>query len=230
MDPEELYKVVSYLFDRNAPEEEQRSRQNRLRLTPEEAVRNAAQESSITYKDEEIPFVGAVLSEMVRAFTAQSVVQKQRAEERINQSIQALKHAFRLTLVMHNVMFYLGITLIIIGAFAGLTGRAISGLVLGGAGLTDLIFFLLREPIEGTHESVGNLMQLRASYNSYFVQLEQWGLVYDYQTDEESVQTKQNVSELIHKYTEATLKLIQQYCKPMANDSQLGAGRRLDGT
>lgn len=133
-----------------------------------------------------------------------------------------MKHAFRLLLVMHNVMFYLGVALIVIGTISAFNGRAVAGIVLGGVGLVDLIFFLIKEPIEGIHESTGNLMQLRAAYNSYFVQLEQWQLYYDYQANAKHLKIKRQVADQIHQYTNATLDLIQQYCKSTSTDWQKG--------
>lgn len=208
---EEPYKI---LFDYVYSPKRYLLLQDRLLLAPEEVVRDAAQKLNLTLNGEELAFIAAALIEAGRIATAQGVIQKQRAEQRINQSIQAMRNAFRLMLVMHNVMFYLGVALIVISVISAFNGRAVAGIVLGGVGLVDLIFFLIKEPIEGIHESTGNLMQLRAAYNSYFVQLEQWQLYYDYQSGKDYIEIKRQVADQIHQYTEATLDLIQQYCKP----------------
>ena len=218
MQSDELHKIMDYFYtDFHAG-----GRRRRLRVTPEEAVHDAAQELGIIWEDQDSSFVAAVLSEQIQIATAQSVAQKKQAERRTDQSIRAMRYAFRLTLLMHNVMFYLGVALIIVGVLSAFNGKAIAGIILGGVGLTDLIFFLIKEPVEGIHESVGNLMQLRAAYNSYFVQLDQWQLYYDYQADEENFKTKQQVTDLIHQHTEVALNLIQQYCKSTATDREKG--------
>lgn len=127
-------------------------------------------------------------------------------------------------------MFYMGIALIIISAISAFNGKLVTGVVLGSIGLTDLIFFLIKEPIEGIHESVGNLMQLRAAYNSYFAQLAQWQLYFDYQNEPESIEEKRQVSDMIHKYTATTLDFIERYCEPIPNEQQKGKKVKSNGT
>ncbi len=73
-------------------------------------------------------------------------------------------------------------------------------------------------------------MQLRSIYNSYFVQLEQWKTYYDYQYEEEFIEIKRQVAEIIHQYTHFTLDLIQQYSEPISTDSRNGTGRPSHGT
>jgi hypothetical protein len=164
---EEVNKVLEYFYVESPALQQRRSR---FALYPEEAVRDAAKEMNLTLKDDDLLSLAKILNESFQVWVRLSLAQKQRAEKRIDQSINAMKRAYTLMLIMHNVMFYLGVALIVIGTINAFAGKTISGIVLGGIGLADLIFFLIKEPIEGVHESIGNLMQLRAAYNSYFAQ------------------------------------------------------------
>lgn len=219
MKPEEVDWVLNY-FNKESPNMQQR--RINLSFYPEEAVRGAAIEKGFTLRDDELSFVSKVLNESVKVWTLLSLAQKQRAEKRINQSINAMKRAYNLMLIMHNVMFYLGVALIFIGIISAFGGKEIAGIVLGGIGLANLMIFLIKEPIEGIHESIGNLMQIRSAYNSYFAQLEQWQLYYDSQHDEEHLEKKREIAKLIHQYTEATLVLIQDYCITPYTEEQKG--------
>jgi ABC-type multidrug transport system fused ATPase/permease subunit len=204
MQSDELDKIFSYVL---------KNERNRLFKAPEEAVRIAVQKEKITCGDEEIAFIASVLSAWSQVANSQYDIQRRYADQRIDKSIQAMRHAFHLTLVMYNVMFYLGVALVVIGVISAFNGRAIAGITLGGVGLIDLMFFLIREPIEGIQESIGNLTQLRTTYNSYFAQLKQWPIAYDHQYGKEFIEIKQDIIKVIHQDTVAALDLIQKHCK-----------------
>jgi hypothetical protein len=217
-----LDRIFSYVV---APE-----RRGLLYLDPAHSVRDAVAALQASASEDELTFIGDLLGEWSRAATVRSSAQKERAEVRIEQSLRAMRDAFRTTLFMHNVMFYLGVTLIAIGVVGAFSGKPAAGIVIGGVGLVDLIFFLLKEPVEGIHESVGDLMQLRTAYSSYFVQLDQWGLYYDWQHDEASIEAKKQAAAAIHEYTRGTLDLLRQPGRPITSHRPDGPGMKPHAT
>lgn len=175
-----------------------------------------------SFSDEDLGFLAKLTYEVRHTVLNQFRDQKGRAERRIDKSIQAMKLAFRLTLVMHNVMFYLGVALVVIGVISAFSGRSLEGITLGGVGLFDIIFYLIRKPIEGIHESTGNLMQLRAAYNSFFMLLKQWDVqehfwLYIGYASEDHFGRVRRISKTFQQHTGDTLDLISQYCKPRSN-------------
>lgn len=144
--------------------------------------------------------------------------QKKQAEQRFERSISNMKLAFKLSIIMHNIMFYLGIALILVGIIIAFDGKSIAGLALGGVGLVDIALYLVKEPVEGIHESTGNLMQLRSTYTSFLLMLKFWRpyshiwLYTEYNSDNHFIKAQQ-VSETYNQHTEAALELIQKYCK-----------------
>jgi hypothetical protein len=207
MIPGNVHKILDY-FSRQTPVK-YKELMLLLSVSPELAVKDAAVEKKIELNEEELLFISKVLNVRLDVWAHLSLDQKQRAEERINGSIQAIRQAFRLMLVMHNVMFYLGIALIVFGIIIAFQGKTIAGIAFGGVGLADMMFFLIREPIKGIHKSIGNIIQLRTIYNSYIVQLDILQ-PYEYKYGEEDIPIKHDIAELMHQKTEIALKLVKE--------------------
>jgi len=218
MKPRDVHRILGY-FSGQTPEK-YKELMLLLSVSPEQAVNDAKTEKKIDLNEEELLFISKVLNVRLDVWAHLSLAQKQRAEERINGSIQAMRQAFRLMLVMHNVMFYMGIALIVFGIIIAFQGKTIAGIAFGGVGLADMMFFLIKEPIKGIHTSIGNIMQLRTIYNSYIVQLDILQ-PYEYKYGEESIPIKHEIAELMHEKTEIALKLVKENCIPSEKETEV---------
>lgn len=192
--------------------------------SPKDALHEAIQTLGLALSQDEINSIATVMTESVRLATAQSVTQRKRSEQRVERSIRSMKSAFQVQIVMHNVMFYLGVSLIVAAVVCAFQGNSPAALVIGGIGVFDLAIFFLKEPVEGLHESVGNLLQLRAAYNAFFAQLDQWQLYFDKLTGAQFLGTKHQITNLIQDSTEHTVQLIHDYTnteEPDADKSRI---------
>lgn len=179
--------------------------------SPGDAIREADDALALGLSGEEIGSIAIVITEGIRLATEQSVLQQKRSEQRIERSIRSMKSSFRVQIVMHNVMFYLGATLVVASMVFAFLGKWPAALSIGGIGVFDLAIFFLKEPIEGVHESAGNLLQLRAAYNAFFAQLSQWQLYFDNLDKPQFVETKRQITKLIRHSTQQTIQLIHDY-------------------
>ena len=192
--------------------------------SPKDAVNEATQTLRLDLSQPEINSIAIAMTESVRLATAQSVTQRKRSEQRVERSIRSMKSAFQVQIVMHNVMFYLGVSLIVAAVIFAFRGNSLAALVIGGIGVFDLAIFFLKEPVEGIHESVGNLLQLRAAYNAFFAQLDQWQLHFDNLAGAEFLGPKRQITNLIQLSTEHTVQLIHDYTNtevPDADESRI---------
>jgi ABC-type multidrug transport system fused ATPase/permease subunit len=199
--------LLDYLFGPNSHSE----RVEQFWYSPNDALHDANQTLRLDLSRDEITPIVTVITESVRMATAQSVTQRKRSEQRVERSIRSMKSAFRVQIVMHNVMFYLGVSLIMAAVVSAIKGHSLASLVIGGIGVFDLAIFFLKEPVEGLHESVGNLLQLRAAYNSFFAQLDQWQLYFDKVAGAEFLGIKHQITNLIQDSTDHTVQLIHDY-------------------
>lgn len=185
----------------------------------DEKLRMRAKVTNVRFLEEgDIDFISAVANNYGKILNDSFYDQKKRAEGRVEKSISDMKLAFKLSIYMHNVMFYLGVALVVFGIFGAFYGKTLAGITLGGVGLADIAFYLIKEPIEGIYKSTGNLMQLRAAYKSFLMAPKFWhpsknmGLYTGYHRDSHFDEAKK-IAQALHQNTVDTLDLIEKYCK-----------------
>jgi ABC-type multidrug transport system fused ATPase/permease subunit len=194
-----------------------------LWYSPTEAVKMAVQQTGLS-PEPDYELIAMVLTENALRATDQAATQRRRSEARVNRSIRSMKASFIIMVVMHNTVFYLGVALVVLAAFWAFQGNAIAAALIGSVGLLELALFFLKEPVEGVHESIGDLLQLRAAYNSYFAQLDQWQLYYDNVSDAALFPTKRQIGHEIQQSTETTVQLVEHYTKggtPSSEESRI---------
>jgi hypothetical protein len=169
-------------------------------------------------EDRDIDFMGAVADSYFKILNDGFHEQKRRAEGRVKRSISDMKLAFNLVICMHNVMFYLGVALVIVGILGAFYGKTLAGITLGGVGLADIAFYLIKEPVEGIHESMGNLMQLQAAYRSFLMAPKFWHPsknmdLYTGYANSNHFDEAKKIAQALHQNTVDTIDLIENYCK-----------------
>jgi hypothetical protein len=212
----EMGRLLDYVFGDSSNAE-------RVRLfwySPKDSLNEAIETLELAISQEEINSIALVMTESVRLATTQSITQRKRSEQRVERSIRSMKSAFQVQIVMHNVMFYLGVSLIVTAVVCAFQGNSLASLVIGGIGIFDLAIFLIKKPVEGLHESVGNLLQLRAAYNAFFAQLDQWQLYFENLSGAQFLETKHQITNLMQHSTENTVQLIHDYTNSEEPDSE----------
>lgn len=169
-------------------------------------------------EDRDIDFMCAVANNYYKILNDGFYEQKKRAEKRVEKSISDMKLAFNLVICMHNVMFYLGVALVIVGILGAFYGKTLAGITLGGVGLADIAFYLIKEPVEGIHESMGNLIQLQAAYRSFLMAPKFWHPsknmdLYTGYANSNHFEEAKKIAQALHQNTVDTIDLIENYCK-----------------
>lgn len=203
MDHEEIQSVLSVLLNPRDPSNIVSTE------APLDAVRSVVEQKKFKWSDMQIRIVASLLGDMKTPVFLEAVEGMVRAEEIIEDTIRSSKMAYWITLIIHNVTFYLGITLIVAAVYASYIGLNLFSVALGGVGFGTVILLFLRQPISGVHRSIGSLIQLEVIYCSYIRQLGFWGS-YAYEWDEKK---KSNVLQEIKKCTNQTVDLIEKHCK-----------------
>jgi len=82
----------------------------------EEHFRLRAKIANVKFlEDKDIEFMALLGYESLKTINTKFHYQKRQAEKRVEQSISDMKLAFKLSIFMHNIMFYLGIALVLVG-------------------------------------------------------------------------------------------------------------------
>jgi len=132
------------------------------------------------------------------------------AEDIIKDVMQSSRLAYRTTLLLHNITFYLGIAIIIAAVYASMVGLDLFSLAFGGIGFSTIAALFLRKPVAGVHRSIGTIIQLEVIYSNFIKQLGFWGIyVFAFQDKK-----KINALEQIREGTRINIELVKKYCKP----------------
>jgi hypothetical protein len=134
----------------------------------------------------------------------------------LRNTVDQIDDAFRSTMIMYQVSFYLGVALVIASVVAAaLTKQTLLPVVFGAMGVADVMTFFLAKPQEKLQSSRASLAQLQAALftwfsdavnqNGYLMSLSQQGKL-----DEA---TMARLSKTLMLHTEQTLAMLQKYCK-----------------
>lgn len=135
-------------------------------------------------------------------------------KEGLKRTLEQIDSAYRSTMLMYQVSFYLGVLLVIAAVVVAFMGReALLSSVFGALGMIDLLAFFLLKPQERLQSSRASLAQVQAALYNWFmdsVNLNTMMNKYDQLGDLASVA---GVSESLMNHTDKTLEMLQKYCK-----------------
>ena len=135
-------------------------------------------------------------------------------KEGLKRTLEQIDSAYRSTMLMYQVSFYLGVLLVIAAVVVAFMGReALLSSVFGTLGMIDLLAFFLLKPQERLQSSRASLAQVQAALYNWFmdsVNLNTMMTKYDQLGDLKGVAA---VSESLMNHTDKTLEMLQKYCK-----------------
>jgi hypothetical protein len=145
------------------------------------------------------------------------VVQKMKVG--LNQTLNQIDRAFRSTMFMYKVLFYLGVALVIVATVSAFTLQGSPSklpAIFGSLGTLDMLIFFLKDPQEKIQSSRADLAQLQAALYSWFMDSTNQRTVLGSIMQEKpfDVELFDRVSKIIANSTATTLDLIQTYCEP----------------
>lgn len=135
-------------------------------------------------------------------------------KEGLNGTLAQIDRAYRSTMLMYQVSFYLGVLLIVVAVSTALFGREpLLSAVFGTLGTADLLAFFLVKPQERLQASRSNLAQVQAALYNWFmdsVNLNTLMSKYDQQGDLAGASA---IAKTLLQHTDKTLEMLQKYCK-----------------
>lgn len=204
MSSEEIQRVLKILLDPDHP-------YSFLFLKePYDAVRQVVKQENLNWSESQIKFLGMLVADDNTKPEAEALKEMKKAEEIIIDVMNSSRFAYRMTLYLHNVTFYLGIAIIILAVYASMVGLDIFSLVFGVVGFSTIAALFLRKPVLGVHRSIGTAIQLEIIYSNFIKQLGFWGS-YVFAIDDDK---KIKVLEEIREGTRKNIELVRKYCKP----------------
>lgn len=169
MSSEEIQRVLKILLDPDHP-------YSFLFLKePYDAVRQVVKQENLNWSESQIKFLGMLVADDNTKPEAEALKEMKKAEEIIIDVMNSSRFAYRMTLYLHNVTFYLGIAIIILAVYASMVGLDIFSLVFGVVGFSTIAALFLRKPVLGVHRSIGTAIQLEIIYSNFIKQLGFWG-------------------------------------------------------
>ncbi len=138
----------------------------------------------------------------------------------LRKTLEQIDSAYRSTMLMYKVSFYLGILLIVMAVvLAVITKEALLPIVFGTLGTLDILTFFLVKPQEQLQNSRASLAQLQAGLYNWFMdsfnQHTFLGLLQ--QQNRLDAVGMQQVSQALMTNTNQTLDMLQKYCKLVAS-------------
>jgi len=135
-------------------------------------------------------------------------------KEGLKRTLEQIDRAYRSTMLMYQISFYLGVLLILVAVGTALFGREpLLSAVFGTLGTVDLLAFFLVKPQERLQASRSNLAQVQAALYNWFmdsVNLNTLMSKYDQIGDLPGAAA---ISETLLQHTDKTLEMLQKYCK-----------------
>lgn len=148
----------------------------------------------------------------------------------LRDTIKQIDSAFKQTMWMYAVSFYLGVGLIIAATVSAFYGKQLLPVVLGGLGTANTLAFFFTKPPERLQSSRASLAQLQCALLNWFndflnrnalmIQISQ-----DQMTSGKEMDPKPYhlLSETLMKHTDEMMRMLQKYCKLVENPSDSAA-------
>jgi hypothetical protein len=135
-------------------------------------------------------------------------------KEGLKRTLLQIDRAYRSTMLMYQISFYLGVVLILVALGVALIGKdPLLPAIFGALGTADIITFFLLKPQERLQASRASLAQVQAALYNWFmdsVNLNTLMGKFDLKGDLPGAAA---VSETLLQHTDKTLEMLQKYCK-----------------
>ncbi len=134
----------------------------------------------------------------------------------LRRTVEQIDKAFRSTMLMYKVSFYMGAALIVVAVgFALITRDSFLPLVFGGLGIADFIAFFVTKPPQDLQNSRASLAQLQAAFFNWFTDAFNQNTYMSLlqQRNQLDFPTMQKMSETLLDHTDKTMEMLQKYCK-----------------
>lgn len=134
----------------------------------------------------------------------------------LRKTLDQIDSAYRSTMLMYQVSFYLGILLIVAAVALAVTSKeSLLPIVFGTLGTLDILTFFLVKPQEQLQSSRASLAQLQAGMYNWFVDsFNQNSFLGELQRQKKlDAASMQQISQALMSNTNQTLDMLQKYCK-----------------
>lgn len=134
----------------------------------------------------------------------------------LRSTVEQIDRAFRSTMLMYTVAFYLGVGLIVFSVlFAVFGDEAVLSGAFGGLGILDVVAYFITKPPRDLQSSRADLAQLQAAYFNWFIDGYNWNtfLNVEGRAGRINLETLKDISTTLHENTDKTMALIQKYCE-----------------
>jgi hypothetical protein len=131
-------------------------------------------------------------------------------------TIKQIDEAFKSTMLMYQVSFYLGVALIVAAVvFALLSKGSLLPSVLGGMGTADILTFFFTKPPERLQSSRASLAQLQIALLNWFNDLINQNTYLGQLNQQHALDTATflRLSDVQMEHTEQIMRVLQTYCK-----------------
>jgi hypothetical protein len=135
-------------------------------------------------------------------------------KEGLKRTLEQIDRAYRATMLMYQISFYLGVLLIVVAAGFALLGRApLLPAVFGTLGTADILAFFLLKPQERLQASRSSLAQVQAAMYNWFMDSVNLNTLMSKLDQKGDLGGAAAVSESLMQHTDKTLEMLQKYCK-----------------
>lgn len=132
----------------------------------------------------------------------------------LQRTLEQIDSAYRSTMLMYQITFYLGVVLIVVAVGATLFGREpLLPAVFGTLGIIDLLAFFLFNPQERLQASRSSLAQVQAALYNWFMDSVNLNAIMSRHDQSRDFEGAAKISESLLLHTEKTLDMLQKYCK-----------------
>jgi hypothetical protein len=137
-----------------------------LTLNPESAIKREADRLNVQLKPEDLAKAKELFSPAIPGSKPEKV------EQLVFGTIEDVRKSFKLTLQLSQILFGVGIFMLLVSmAFSIAKGRDSSTIVFGAGGVASLIASLVMNPLDRIRNAGGNLVQIQMAYLAYYNQL-----------------------------------------------------------
>ncbi len=129
------------------------------------------------------------------------------ALDRVMQVFQSSQRAFNDMRLMNWITFSVGVALVAVSVWLGITGqREIYVLLFGGMGIVSLIAYLLVRPMQGVRDALSDFLQAHITFDTANQQIGAWHPKYFMPKDIHEVQ---QVSDTLQGIRESSARLLE---------------------
>jgi hypothetical protein len=137
-----------------------------LTQNPESAITREAGRLNVSLKPEDLAKAKEIFSPAIPGSTPEKV------EQLIFGTIEDVRKSFNLTLRLAQILFGVGLAMLVVSLIFSITrGKDSSTIVFGAGGVASLIASLVMNPLDRIRNAGANLVQIQMAYLAYYKQL-----------------------------------------------------------